>query len=158
MTVEDMPQMRPIPQAMVADTSPTARPGDEAVPEGDRRHRHSIPQATLAVTFAVLLLVLATTQQGAFAISRWAPLALFALALLLGALVVPRAFTFPASAPARVVVGSIWVLALWARLSLLWVKSSVSAFEGADRMILYAAIVTLPFSLPISRSALAAVG
>jgi hypothetical protein len=143
---------------MVADTEPIASSGDEALPEGDRRHRHSIPQATLAVTFAVLLLVLATTQQGAFAISRWAPLALFALALLLGALVVPRAFTFPTSTPARVVVGSIWGLALWSLLSMLWAKSSGSAFEAADRMILYAAIVTLPFSLPISRSSLAAVG
>jgi hypothetical protein len=106
----------------------------------------------------VLLLVLATTQQGAFAISRWAPLALFALALLLGALLVPRGFAFPASASARVVVGSIWALALWSLLSMLWAKSSGTAFQGADRMILYAAIVTLPFALPMSRSSLAAVG
>ena len=159
MTVEDMPQMRPTtPGAMVADSLPAARPGDPAVSGGSRRHRHSIPQATLAVTFAVLLLVLATTQQGAFAISRWAPLALFALALLLGALLVPRAFAFPASAPARLVVGSMWGLALWSLLSMLWAKSSGDAFQGADRMILYAAIVTLPFALPISRSSLAAVG
>jgi hypothetical protein len=101
---------------MVADTSPSASSRDGSLPDADRRHRHSIPQATLAVIFAVLLLVLATTQQGAFAISRWAPLALFALALLLGALVVPRGFTFPATAPARVVVGSIWGLALWSLL------------------------------------------
>jgi hypothetical protein len=126
--------------------------------EKDRLHRHSFSQATVAVAFAVLLLVLATTSQGAFAISRWAPLALFVLALLLGALVRPAGGVISASGPARVALAAIWGLALWSLASMLWAKSSGAAFQGADRMILYAAIATLPFALPVSRSSLAAVG
>jgi len=112
----------------------------------------------MAVAFAVLLLVLATTSQGAFAISRWAPLTLFLLALLLGSLLVPRGIALPASIPVRVMLASVWALAGWSIVSMLWAKSPGSAFEGGDRMVLYAAIVTLPFALPSSRSALAAVG
>lgn len=134
-----------------------AQPGTPAAPEKERRH-HSLSHATIAVWFAVLLLVLATTSQGAFAISRWAPLTLFVLALLLGAVVTRTGAALPAAWPVRVALGAIWGLALWSLLSMLWAQSSASAFQGADTMILYAAIVTLPFALPMRRSALASVG
>ena len=109
---------------------------------------HGHPQATVAVAFVVLLLVLATTSQGAFAVSRWAPLALFALAILLGALLARDGFAFR---PRSVVVAlaGIWGLAAWSMLSMLWAKSSGDAFVAGDRTILYAAIATLPFVLPL---------
>lgn len=156
MTVEDTAPSAATERAAAAKTLSTL---GNREPAGSNGHgRNSIPQATIAVGFAVLLLVLATTSQGAFAISRWAPLTLFVLALLLGATIVPagRAHSRPRSV--RLAVGAIWGLALWSLLSMLWAKSSGSAFQAADRMSLYAAIVTLPFALPISRRSLAAVG
>src|SRR5689334_15054716 len=69
--------------------------GSPSPPRSGDAHPHlprGIPQEIVAVGFAVLLLVLATTSQGAFAISRWAPLALFVLAALLGALLGRRHF------------------------------------------------------------------
>ena len=43
-------------------------------------------------------------------------------------------------------------------LSMVWAKSSGNAFEAGDRMILYAAIATLPFAFPLPRRSLAAAG
>ena len=127
-------------------------------PAPDHPHRqHGIPQATIAVAFAVLLLVLATTSQGAFAISRWAPLTLFTLAALIGALLARGGIAFR-SRPVYVALGAIWALALWSMLSMVWAKSSGNAFEAGDRMILYAAIATLPFAFPLPRRSLAAAG
>jgi hypothetical protein len=119
--------------------------------------RRGNAQATVAGAFVLLLLVLATTSQGAFAISRWTPLALFALAVLIGALLARGGLTFRCRA-ARLALGGIWGLAVLSMLSMLWAQSSGSAFEAADRMILYAAIATLPFVLPLSRRSLAAAG
>jgi O-Antigen ligase len=130
---------------------------DDPTPS-EHPHRHrAIPQATIAVAFAVLLLVLATTSQGAFAISRWAPLTLFTLAALIGALLARGGVAFR-SRPVYVTLGAIWGLAVWSMLSMLWAKSSGNAFQAGDRMILYAAIATLPFAFPVSRSSLAAAG
>ena len=127
-------------------------------PAPDHPHRqHGIPQATIAVAFAVLLLVLATTSQGAFAISRWAPLTLFTLALLIGALLARGGIAFR-SRPVYVALGAVWGLAAWSMLSMVWAKSSGNAFEAGDRMILYAAIATLPFAFPLPRRSLAAAG
>ena len=127
-------------------------------PAPDHPHRqHGIPQATIAVAFAVLLLVLATTSQGAFAISRWAPLTLFTLAALIGALLARGGIAFR-SRPVYVALGAVWALALWSMLSMVWAKSSGNAFEAGDRMILYAAIATLPFAFPLARRSLAAAG
>ena len=159
MTVEETAPRGRAGERMVApERLPQALPQDQRPPPNGRLDRRSVSQGTIAVGFAVLLLVLATTSDGAFTISRWAPLALFVLAVLVGALIVPARKVLPASRPARVAIASIWGLALWSLLSMLWAKSSGSAFQAADRMILYAAIVSLPFALPISRSSLAAVG
>ncbi|MGA2928666.1 MAG: O-antigen ligase family protein [Solirubrobacteraceae bacterium] len=137
-----------------ADDQPAGAPA----PHLDASGQHAIPQATVAVAFAVLLLVLATTSQGAFAVSRWAPLTLFALALLIGALFARVDAALPASRAVRLALTGIWGLAALSMLSMLWAKSSGDAFIAADRMILYAAIVTLPFVLPISRRSLSAAG
>jgi len=137
------------PQAADANLEPSA--------EHQRPRPHGTSQAVVAISFVVLLLVLATISQGAFAISRWAPLALFALALLLGALSA-RGRLAVRSRATGLALGGIWGLALWSMLSMLWAQSSGNAFSTAGTMILYAAIATLPFALPISRRALAAAG
>ena len=115
------------------------------------------PQALIAAAFAVLLLVLATTSQGAFAVSRWAPLALFTLSVLIGALA-SRGRIVTRSVAVRIALGGIWGLAAWSMLSMTWAQSSGNAWLAGNRMILYAAIVTLPFVLPMSRRSLAAAG
>jgi hypothetical protein len=121
------------------------------------RRPHGISQPTVAVSFAVLLLLLATTSQGAFSISRWAPLALFALAVLIGS-VLARGGLALHSRAIVVALGGIWGLAGWSALSMLWAQSPGDALTGTGRMILYAAIATLPFALPLSRRSLAAAG
>ncbi len=124
---------------------------------GGRPGARTDSRAALSVAFVVVLLLLATTSQGAFAISRWAPLALLALAVLIGALVARDRLAIR-SRGAGIALASIWLLAGWALLSMLWAQSSADAFEGADRLILYAAITTVPFVLPLSRRALIAAG
>lgn len=160
MTAEDMPQMRRATRPpMVSDSVPNSETAGKTLGRDARHaHPHTVPQATMVVAFVVVLLVLATTSQGAFAISRWAPLALFLLAALLGGLLVPGRRVLAASRPACLALIGIWGLALWSLLSMLWAASSGDAFQAADRTVLYAAIVSLPFALPLSRQALAAVG
>jgi O-antigen ligase len=137
--------------------SATGQTSHESHGSGPHLPHNIPPQAIVAVAFSVILLVLATTSQGAFAISRWAPLALFALAVLIGALVA-RGRVAVRSRPVMIALGGIWGLAAWSMLSMLWAKSPASAFEAGDRVTLYAAIATLPFVVPVSRRALAAAG
>ena len=112
-------------------------------------------KATIAVGFALVLLVLVTTSQGGFAISRWTPMALFALAVLLGGLLARGRLAIDSRA-ARVALIGIWGLAAWSMASMLWAQSAGDAFAAADRWILYAAIATLPMALPLPRRSLAA--
>ncbi len=130
-----------------------SRPGSIGPPSGSEGNA----QATVAAAFVLLLLILATTSQGAFAVSRWAPLALFALAILIGALIARGGLAFRSHA-VRAVLAGIWGLAALSMLSMLWAQSSGDAFIAADRMILYATIATLPFVLPLSRRSLASAG
>ncbi len=130
---------------------------DQRAPGRDAPQRQQISQATVGIAFVVLLLVLATTSQGAFAISRWAPLALFALAILCGALLAGGGLAIH-SRVIVVALAGIWGLAGWSILSMLWAQSSGDAFAAGGSMILYAAVATLPFALPLSRRTLAAAG
>jgi hypothetical protein len=111
----------------------------------------------VAALFAVLLLVLATTSQGAFQISRWAPLALFTLAILLGS-ALTRGRLAVRSRATHVALVSIWGLAGWALASMAWAQSPADALASAGMLLFYAAIVTLAFVLPLSRRAFAAAG
>jgi hypothetical protein len=115
------------------------------------------PTSAVAVGFVVLLLLLATTSQGAFAVSRWAPLALLALAVLIGALITHGRVAIMSRATVVALVG-IWGLAAWSLLSMLWADSKVDAWVAGNQGILYAAIVTVPVMLPMSRRALATAG
>ena len=114
---------------------------------------HGGSRGAVAVAFAVLLLILATTSQGAFTVSRWAPLALFALAVLLGALL--RGGLVARSRGVVIALIGIWGLAGWSMLSMLWAQSPSSAFAAGDRTLLYAVMATLPLVLPAPRRALA---
>lgn len=120
-------------------------------PSGQERGRSAV-----AISFVILLLVLATTSQGAFTIGHWAPLALFVLAILIAALASARAIAL--SRATQIVLVSIWGLVAWSLLSMLWASSPDHAWTAANRMMLYAAVVTLPFILPLRRESLAAAG
>src|ERR1700685_4046014 len=67
--------------------SPDGQTSNGKVPRAPPPPHSGQAQATVAVGFVLLLLVLVTTSQGGFQIGRWTPLALFALAVLLGGLV-----------------------------------------------------------------------
>lgn len=154
---EPMSTMRRTTQAPIIDLSdpvenPDPRP-DSPAPEGSPAGS----RATLAVAFVLVLLLLATTSQGAFAVSRWAPLTLLIVAVLIGALLA-RGGLAVRSRSALVAIASIWLLAIWSFASMTWAQSSSDAFAAGDRLILYAAIATLPFALPLSRRTLVAAG
>lgn len=117
----------------------------EALQEGSERDsRQGSTWLVAGPTVLVLaLLVLATAYAGAFKVGQWAPPALFILLVLLtfvlrgGALALPDRWLGVALAGA-------WGLAGWAALSALWAASPGAALEGAGRLALYAAILTLP--------------
>jgi O-Antigen ligase len=148
-----MSSMRRITGEAIIPAAPSANPGAPGVERGSR----SGSQGTVAVAFVVLLLILATTSQGAFAVSRWAPLALFALSVLFGALLV-RGGLMVRNRCAIAALAGIWGLAALSLLSMLWAGSAASSFQGGDRMLLYAVIATLPLVLPAPRRALAFAG
>ncbi len=117
----------------------------------------SRPPATLAAGFAVVLLLLATVSQGAFAVSRWAPLTLFVLAVVIAALCA-RGVLSIASRGVMAALAGIWGLAIWSLLSMLWADAPDNAFVAGSQVVLYAGIFSLPFLLPLSRRVLAAMG
>ncbi len=57
-----------------------------------------------------------------------------------------------------VALAGIWLLAAWSLASMIWAQSSGDAFTGGDLIVLYAAITTLPFVLPLSSRALVVAG
>jgi hypothetical protein len=116
----------------------------------------SLSQGAVPAAFAVVLLVLTTTSQGGFAISRWATLALFALAVVTGSLA--RASRVARPRAATLALGGLWGLAGLGLLSMAWADSSANALLAGDELLLYAAIAALPFVLPLGPRALAATG
>jgi hypothetical protein len=89
------------------------------------------------------LLVLATAYAGAFKVGQWAPPALFILLVLLTLVLRGGALALPDRWLGLALAGA-WGLAGWAALSALWAPSPGAALEGAGRLALYAAILTLP--------------
>jgi tetratricopeptide (TPR) repeat protein len=94
-----------------------------------------------ALLLGVLLLV-STWWDGAFDLRYWAPLAIFAVAMLFAAVVLGD-FPLPRSTPLRVALASIWGLVAFAALSAMWSESPALAWEGAARSVLFAAAFTL---------------
>jgi tetratricopeptide (TPR) repeat protein len=105
----------------------------------------------------VVLLLVATASQGAFAISRWTPLTLFVLAVLIAAVGLHGRLNV-SSRWTRAALAGIWGLAIWSLASMVWAHAPDSAFVAGSQLVLYAGIFTLPFLLPLSRRVLAAVG
>jgi tetratricopeptide (TPR) repeat protein len=147
--------MSRIRRALIVGSLPRDVPARHPVPASQRRARDA--PAVIAIAFVVGLLILATTSQGAFAISRWAPLGLFAIAILIGAIAAGRRVSVSSRA-ALLALAGIWGSAIVSLASMLWAQSAADALQAGDEMILYAAIATLPFVLPLPRRALAAAG
>ena len=101
--------------------------------------------------FVALMLVLATSWDGGFEVRYWAPPALFALVVI--AVVCAMGAVVPASAPLRVAVASIWGLAAWLTLSALWSETPGGAWEGGNRALLYAALVSIAVGTVTRRGA-----
>jgi hypothetical protein len=98
------------------------------------------------------LLVIACAFDGGFALRYWALITILALTILIatqfaGGIVLDRG-------PLSIAVVLIWAFAAWTLLSSLWAESASRAWEGADRTILYAAVVTVPLALRGRRQAL----
>ncbi|HEY7830565.1 MAG TPA: O-antigen ligase family protein [Solirubrobacteraceae bacterium] len=116
----------------------------EHPPEGGEDARHSSIWLVAGPTVLVLaLLVLATAYAGAFKVGQWAPPALFILIVLLTLLLRGGALALP-DRWLTVALAGAWGLAGWAALSALWAASPGAALEGAGRLAMYAAILTLP--------------
>ncbi len=155
---------RTMPASILAEVGSAGAPPTAAAPNA-RSHTpptqgagaHRLPHGVVVVAFTIFLLVLATTSQGAFAVSRWAPLGLFSLAVLIGSQMA-RATAAAWSPALRVALGGIWGLAGWSMLSMLWAASSADAWQAANRTLLYAAIATLPFVIPLARRSLVFAG
>ncbi|HEX8927568.1 MAG TPA: O-antigen ligase family protein, partial [Actinomycetota bacterium] len=94
-----------------------------------------------------LLVLAAVWWDGAFDMRYWAPLTLLALAVL-GALSIVGTLARPEGTPAAVALGAIWALAAYTMLSAAWAESAADAWEGAARMIFYAALFTLALVAP----------
>jgi tetratricopeptide (TPR) repeat protein len=90
---------------------------------------------------AALMLLLATLWDGAFDLRHWGLLGILAL-VMLGVLLAAGALARPRG-PVAVALAAIWGLAAWALLSAIWADSPATAWEGANRAMLYAALVTI---------------
>jgi hypothetical protein len=96
--------------------------------------------------------VIACSFDGGFALRYWALIAILALTILIatqfaGGIVLDRG-------PLSIAVVLMWAFAAWTLLSALWAESAARAWEGADRTILYAAVLTVPLALRGRRQAL----
>jgi hypothetical protein len=107
--------------------------------------------------FVLALLILATAYSGAFAVAQWAPPALFLL-IMLFAIVLREGATRLPDRWIGVSLAGAWGLAAWAALSAIWGASPGAALEGAGRLTMYAAIITLPFVAVRDRRALRIAG
>jgi hypothetical protein len=119
-------------------------PAGSMIPEPVRRTDESSIWMVVGPTVLVLaLLVLATAYAGAFNIGQWAPPALFILVVLLTLVLRGGTQRLPDRWLALTLAGA-WGLAVWAALSAMWATSPAAALEGAGRLTMYAAILTLP--------------
>jgi hypothetical protein len=114
-----------------------------AWPDEERSRHGSIWLAVGPTVLVLALLVLATAYAGAFKVGQWAPPALFILIVLLTVVLRGGALRLP-DRWLTVALAGAWGLAGWALLSALWAASPGAALEGAARLVMYAAILTLP--------------
>jgi len=112
-------------------------------PPAEDARRGSIWLVAGPTVLVLALLVLATAYAGAFRVGQWAPPALFILVVLLTVVLRGGAQRLPDRWLSVALAGA-WGLAGWAALSALWAASPGLALEGAARLTMYAAILTLP--------------
>jgi len=106
--------------------------------------------AGLPAALAILLVLLSGLYDGAFDVRHWGPAAVFCLVLLAAMLVSGGGRRL--SRPLLVAVLAIWAFAAWSLLSMTWAESPALAWDGANRSILYAALVTIAVTaLPTER-------
>jgi hypothetical protein len=136
-----------VDQHGVADVANSLLFGDgrelkiESPSQGSGRESSIWP--VLAPTVLVLaLLLLATAYAGAFNIAQWAPPTIFILLMLLTLLIRGGAHALP-DRWLGLALGGAWGLAGWAALSAGWAPAPGAALEGAGRLAMYAAILTL---------------
>jgi hypothetical protein len=103
----------------------------------------SIWLAVGPVVLVLALLILATAYAGGFNIAQWAPPALFVLIVLLTLVLRGGALRLPDRWLALMLAGA-WGLAGWAALSATWAAAPAAALEESARLVMYAAILTLP--------------
>ena len=97
--------------------------------------------ASLPAVLAVALLLLATLYDGAFDVRHWGPPAIFSIVTL--AVVVGRGGLPPVTRPIAVALAAIWAFAVWTLASTIWAVSAGQAWEGGNRALFYAALVTV---------------
>ncbi len=126
-------------------------------PSPDGARHHNAFALIGPATFVLLLLVLATASDGAFAIRQWAPPAIFLVALL--AALIGAGGGAPLPRPwGPVALAGWWAFAGWSLLSVTWAASPGDALIGGLRDVLYAAVVTLPLVAVFDRRALKLAG
>jgi len=104
----------------------------------------------------VLLLLLATWFDGAFALRHWGPVAILALVMSAAA-----AFSGAIRLEdrwVRVAVVAIFALAGWSTLSAVWAQSPGRALEGGARSLLYASLFFIAVATPAGAKVAARVG
>ena len=104
-------------------------------------HVASPALTALPAAFAALLVVLATWSNGAFEVRYWAPPALFVLVVI--ACLNGAGAVASRTRPVQVALAGIWGLAAWTLLTALWSEAPGGAWEQTNRLILYAALVSL---------------
>jgi hypothetical protein len=135
-----------IDQPGAADVANSLLFGDERrVPQrvGKDAREGSIWPLIGPTVLVLALLVLATAYAGAFNIAQWAPPTLF-IVLTLFTLLVRDGLRAPPDRWLGLTLAGAWGLAGWAMLSALWAGSAGGALEGAGKLAMYAAILTLP--------------
>jgi hypothetical protein len=128
-------------------TSPRRARAQERLRLTRRRVLGAAPAGAVAA-----LLVIAAAFDGGFALRYWALIAILALTILIstqvaGGIQLDRG-------PLSIAVGLVWAFAAWTLLSSIWADSAARAWEGAERTILYAAVITVPLALRGRRQAL----
>lgn len=112
--------------------------------------------SALPAAMLVLLLLMATWFDGAFALRHWGPVAILAL-------VVSAAAAFSGAIRlqdrwVRVAVVAIFALAGWSSLSAVWAESPGRALEGGARSLLYASLFFIAVATPAGARVAARVG
>lgn len=125
-------------------------------PSGPSGRPPTWASALLPGAAVALLLVAALAWDGGFHERHWMPIALFLL--LAAAIQVATGGGARPRPPLLVAAGSLWALAAWSLLSLLWSDSPGDGWLMADRAILYAVLVTIVAIAPAPPAALRAVG